>query len=46
MYMKFIGGILWNELSVWMKNWRRENHFDLDFVKNKNMIPITFCYYF
>ena len=35
MYMKFIGGILWIELSVWMRNCRRENHFDLDCAKNK-----------
>ena len=33
MYMKLIGRILWNELSVWMRNWSRENHFDLDRIK-------------
>ena len=33
--MKWIGGILRYELSVWMRNGRRENHFGLDCVKNK-----------
>ena len=38
MYMKLIGGILWNELSVWMRNGRRENTLGLECVKNKNKI--------
>ena len=36
--MKSIGGILWIDLSVWIRNCRRENHFDLDCAKNKNKI--------
>ena len=36
MYVKLIGGFY--ELSVWIKNCRRENHFDIDCVKNKNKI--------
>ena len=35
MYTKLIGVILWYVLSVWMRNGRRENHFGLDYVKNK-----------
>ena len=35
-YRKLIGENLWTELSVWMRNCRRENHFDLDCAKNKN----------
>ena len=38
MYVKLIGGILSHKLSVWMRKGRRENHFGLDFVKNKNKI--------
>ena len=38
MYMKLIGGISWNELSVWMSNCRREQRLDLDCVKNTNKI--------
>ena len=38
MYMKLIGGILWNELLVWMRNGRRENPLGLEFVKNKNKV--------
>ena len=40
MQMKHIGGILWNELSVWMRNGLRKNHFGLDCVKNNNKILI------
>ena len=38
MCMKLVGAILWYVLSVWMMNGRRENHFGLDDVKNKNKI--------
>ena len=45
--MKLIGGILWNGLSVWMKNCRRENHFNLDIVYRNTWlenINYNFCY--
>ena len=38
MYIKLIGRILWNELSVGMRNCYRENHLDFDCVKIKNKL--------
>ena len=40
MHVKLIDGILSHKLSVWIviRKGRRENHFGLDFVKNKNKI--------